>query len=488
MLTPLTTNPTQLIEFFREAGFTHEQFQKNPALRDLPSGRLGNLPELSERTIEPTALHALLRWFFLGVPQEAESFAGLVPAPVVTELLETGLLVREGGRFIPKVMLTPCEGFLFAADPARTLESPDASGMVLWPNPSTRLLQMFTIRRRSEATLDLGAGCGILAVLASRHSRHVVASDLNPRATEFAGFNVWLNGVKNVECVTGDTFEPVQGRMFDLIASNPPFFVTPSADQIYCENSMELDGYCRELIRAAPRYLNEGGFLQITLEWVQVKGQSWRDRLAEWLQDTGCDAWVLRSYMRSAAAYASERIGRMMPYSPLTANQRFDEWMAYYRARGVEEVQGGIMALRRRSGSNWIRIEEVSSLDCTVPFGESVVELFANQDRLETERSEDQMMGWKPRLPSDVWIDQQMHLEAGEWRPSSMLLRRPGALPSSLALDPVVADFLRNCDGSRTLNELGRDLATTVQVDAEQVRRQCCAVVRKLVERRLVLL
>jgi len=38
------------------------------------------------------------------------------------------------------------------------------------------------------------------------------------------------------------------------------------------------------------------------------------------------------------------------------------------------------------------------------------------------------------------------------------------------------------------LNELGRDLATTVQVDAEQVRRQCCAVVRKLVERRLVLL
>ena len=122
---------------------------------------------------------------------------------------------------------------------------------------------------------------------------------------------------------------------------------------------MELDGYCRELIRAAPRYLNEGGFLQITFEWVQVKGQSWQDRLAEWLEDTGCDAWVLRSYARTAAAYASERIGGMMPYSPLTANQRFDEWMAYYRARGVEEIQGGILAMRRRSGKNWIRIEEV---------------------------------------------------------------------------------------------------------------------------------
>ncbi|MGB9457435.1 MAG: PqqD family peptide modification chaperone [Bryobacteraceae bacterium] len=487
MLTPLSADPKQLLEFFQEAGFTHEQFKQNPTLRDLPSRRLGNLPELLERTSEPTAQHMLLRWFFLGVPLEDQSIAGLVPAPVVGLLLETGMLAREGGRYIPKVMLTPCEDFLFTADPAGTLESPESSGMVLWPNPSTRLLQMFTIRRPSGTTLDLGAGCGILAVLAAAHSRQVVATDLNPRATEFARFNVWLNGVTNVDCLTGDTFEPVQGRTFDLIMSNPPFFVTPSAEQIYCENSMELDGYCRELIRAAPRYLNQGGFLQITLEWVQVKGQSWRDRLAEWLEDTGCDAWVLRSYARSAAAYASERIGRMMPYSPLTANQRFDAWMTYYRDRGVEEVQGGILAMRRRSGKNWIRIEEVLKLDFTEPFGESVMELFANQDRLETDRSMDQMMAWKPRLPSDTHIDQQLQLEAGEWKPSSMQLRRPGGLPSSLALDPLVADFLRKCDGSRTLNDLGRDLAAAVRVDPDQVRQQCCAVMRKLVERRLVL-
>jgi methylase of polypeptide subunit release factors len=487
MLTRLSENPKLLLEFFTEAGFTHEQFKQNPTLRDLPSRRLGNLPDLLERTSELTPLHVLLRLFFLGVPLESDSIAGIVPAPVITEMLEMGMLVREGSQLTPRVMLTPCEGFLFAADPAGTLESPEASAMVLWPNPSTRLLQMFTIRRPSEATLDLGTGCGILAVLAAGHSRQVVATDLNPRATEFARFNVWLNGVANVECLTGDTFEPVQGRTFDLIMSNPPFFVTPSSEQIYCENSMELDGYCRELIRAAPRHLNEGGFLQITFEWVQVRGQSWQDRLKEWLEGTGCDAWVLRSYARSAAAYASERIGRMMPYSPLTANQRFDEWMAYYRARQVEEIQGGILAMRRRSGQNWIRIEEVTSLDSKEPFGEAVVELFANQDRLETDRSVDLMMAWKPRLAADVRIDQQLHLEAGEWKPSSMQLRRSGALPSSLALDPLVADFLRRCDGSRSLADLARDLTAVVKIDPEQVRQQCCAVTRKLVERRLVL-
>jgi hypothetical protein len=86
-----------------------------------------------------------------------------------------------------------------------------------------------------------------------------------------------------------------------------------------------------------------------------------------------------------------------------------------------------------------------------------------------------------------VRIDQQLHLEAGEWKPSSMQLRRHGALPSSLALDPQVADFLRRCDGTRTLHDLGRDLAAAVKVDPEQACQQCCAVMRKLVERRLVL-
>jgi hypothetical protein len=488
MLTPLAANPQPLIEFFKEAGFTHEQFKQNPALRDLPLQRFGNLPDLLESTSEPTTLNALLRLFFLGVPAEDETLAELVPPSVAALMLETGMLVHDGGRLTSAVMLTPCEGFLFAADPARTLESPAASGMVLWPNPSTRLLQMFTIRRPAGAALDLGAGCGILAILASRHSRQVVATDLNPRATEFARFNVWLNGVGNVDCLTGDTFEPVDGRTFDLIVSNPPFFVTPSSDQIYCENRMELDGYCRELVRAAPRYLNDGGFLQMTLEWVQVRGQSWQERLAEWLENTGCDAWVLRSFARSGAAYAAERIGRMMPYSPVTADQRLDDWMAFYRARGVEEIHGGLLAMRRRSGKNWVRIEDVAGLDATQPFGESILELFNNQDKLETDLSMGQMMAWKPRLPADACIDQQLALVAGEWKPTSMQLRRPGPLPSFLALDSQVAEFLRGCDGERTLYDLGRDLAAVVKIDPDQVRRQCCAVMRKLVERRLVLL
>jgi len=487
MLTPLAASPRELRDFFREAGFTHEQFKCNPTLRDLPSRRFGNLPVLVEQTSQPTPLNVLLRSFFLGLPLESKAFNGLVPPQLISQMLDCGMLVREGDQLAATVMLTPCEDYLFAADVARTLESPDANDMVLWPNPSTRLLQMFSIRRPSQATLDLGAGCGILAILASAHSQRVVATDLNPRAVSFVEFNAWLNAVPNVECLTGDTFEPVKGRTFDLIMCNPPFFVTPYSGQIYCENSMELDGYCRRLVREAPGYLNENGYLQMTCEWVQMRGQAWQERLAEWFDEIGCDAWVLRSYVRDAAAYAAERIGRMMPWSPQTADDRFAEWMAYYTSRGVQEVHGGILAMRKRTGSNWLRIEEVASLDLTEPFGESILELFANQDALETHRSIEQMLAWKPRLAPDSRIEQHLQLVGGDWVPSSMQLRRPGGLPASLAVQPQVADFLKRCDGSLPLSELAKDLAATVKVDPAQVQEQCCSVVRKLVERRLVL-
>jgi len=488
MLTALAASPGELRDFFREAGFTHEQFKRNPTLRDLPSRRSGNLPVLIEQTSEPTPLNILLRWFFLGLPLESKAFSGSVPPHLVSQMLACGMLVRDGDQLAAAVMLTPCEEYLFAADPARTLESPDASDMVLWPNPSTRLLQMFTIRRPSQATLDLGAGCGILAVLASAHSHRVAATDLNPRAVKFVEFNAWFNAVQNVECLIGDTFEPVKDRTFDLIVSNPPFFVTPSSSQIYCENTMELDGYCRRLVREAPRYLNENGYLQMTFEWVKLRGQPWEDRLAEWFDEIGCDAWVLRSYARDAASYAAERIGRMMPWSPQAADDRFAEWVAYYHSRGVEEIHGGILAMRKRTGTNWLRIEEVASLDLSEPFGESILELFANQDALETHRSIEQMMAWKPRLAPDSQIEQHLQLVGGDWVPSSMQLRRPGGLPASMALQPQVADFLKRCDGSRAISELAQDLAAAVQVDPAQVREQCCSVVRKLVERRLVLL
>jgi len=483
MLRPLSPAAAQrLREFFRDANYTHEEFESRRLLLELPSRNSGNLPLLLERTREPTIRNLLLRWFYLGEPADSGLAAELAPADVLTLLLECGMLTRDNGALSPAVMVTPCDEYLFAADtPARlAARSPD---LVIWPNPTTRLLHQFTIRRPSRAMLDLGTGCGIQAVLAAHHSEQVTATDLNPRAETFARFNAWLNGVTNIECLTGDTFEPVADRRFDLIATNPPFFITPSADQIYCENGMELDQYCRRVVREVPIHLNEGGYLQMVCEWVQIRGQSWQDRIREWLEGTGCDAWVFRGYARDTAAYARERIRQTDPDG--SSPQTFAHWMDYYRQRGVEEIQGGLLAMRRRSGHNWVRIEDMP-LDPNQPFGEAVWQAFACIDLLELHGSDEELLGARLRLSPDTRLDQQSRQVDGGWRPVGLALRFTGGIPGSMRLDPPVADFIAALDGSRSLGDVIRDLTRKVSADPQVVQRECLAVVRRLAGQRFL--
>ncbi len=78
--------------------------------------------------------------------------------------------------------------------------------------------------------LDLCTGSGVLAVAAARHGcRDVMAVDVSPGAVVAARCNARLNGVR-VRSVVGDLFEPVRGRRFDLIVSNPPYVPSPTGE------------------------------------------------------------------------------------------------------------------------------------------------------------------------------------------------------------------------------------------------------------------
>lgn len=80
--------------------------------------------------------------------------------------------------------------------------------------------------RPGAVGLDLCTGSGVLAIAAARHGcRHVTAVDVSRRAVIAARCNARLNGV-SVNSVRGDLFEPVRGRRFDLIVSNPPYVPT----------------------------------------------------------------------------------------------------------------------------------------------------------------------------------------------------------------------------------------------------------------------
>ena len=145
----------------------------------------------------------------------------------------------------------------------------------------------------SPRVLDLGTGCGIVALLAASHSEQVCAVDLNPRAVSFALFNSRLNGLGNVTCLQGDRFEPVRGQRFDLILCNPPFVISPSRTIVCRDSGEEEDAFCRKLARQAPMFLNENGYFQMIFQWVERAGEDWREVLTRWFSDTGCDVWVL---------------------------------------------------------------------------------------------------------------------------------------------------------------------------------------------------
>jgi predicted RNA methylase len=352
---------------------------------------------------------------------------------------------------------------------------------VLWPNPTSKFLNKFAVRRHSRATLDLGTGGGILSLNAATHSDLVIATDLNARAVTFAQFNIRLNGIDNIEVLTGDCFASVADRRFDLILSNPPFFITPQTDYLFCDNSMELDGLCRRLVKEAPAHLYEGGYMQMLCEWAQVEGQPWEERIAEWLEDTGCDAWVMKGLTQDPAEYAQHRI-REISQDPANDADLYAGYMNYYRQRGVEAIHDGLVVMRRRKGSNWVRIEEVPKTP-TGDLSSLVVSTFAAHDLIRALEKDEQLLAVRPRLAAHVRLEQICEAAGGRWHAESLTLRLTSGFPFHLTVQPLVAEFLATCDGSLTADEAIQAFALVANAPLEAVTSECLAMLRKLIER-----
>jgi predicted RNA methylase len=488
MLTPLSAkNSQRLRAFFAEAGYTELNLRTYLGAAELPSRKLRNQPRLIDRTSAATLLNVLLRWFWLARAQNQAEIADLVPEELLALLLESGLIKPEvnadgaaGGLLTAQAMLLPVEDFLVASDHPVAFEQHQPE-LVLWPNPTSKFLSRFAVRRHSRMTLDLGTGSGILSLGAAAHSDTVIATDLNARAVIFAQFNARLNGIDNIELLTGDCFAPVAGRRFDLILSNPPFFITPQTDYLFCDNPMELDGLCRRLVKEAPGYLHEGAYMQMLCEWAQIGGQPWEERIAEWLHGTGCDAWVMKGWTQDPAEYAQHRISETSQDHSTDA-AKYEGYMNYYRRLGVEAIHDGLIVMRRRAGTNWVRIEEVPKIP-TNNMGEVILATFAAHDLLREMAEDEKLLAFRPRLAPNVGLEQICNQVDGRWRPEAVTLRLNSGFPFHLTVQPLVAEFLATCDGTRTTEEAIQAFAVTANAPLETVRSECLVMLRKLIER-----
>jgi len=485
MLQPLSIDDSRrLRDWFEEAGYTAVNLTEYLGAAELPSRTLRNEPRLLHRTRELTLLSTLLRWFWLGRAQSAEVSSSVVPEALLHLLLQSALLRPDGNLLTPTAMLLPVGKFLVASDRPASMESGD-SELVLWPNPTSRFLAAFAVTRHSRATLDLGTGSGILSLGAAGHSDLVTATDVNPRVPAFVAFNARLNGIENIEMLMGDGFEPVAGRSFDLILSNPPFFISPERNYLFCDNPMELDQLCRKLVREAPAHLNEGGYMQMLCEWAQVSGEPWEERIAEWLDGTGCDAWVMKGVTQYPEEYAQHRIHEAT-HDTGRDQELYEGYMAYYHGHGVEAIHDGLIVMRRRNGNNWVRIEEVPKTP-TGDLGELILSTFAAHDLLLEMESDEKLLAVRPKLAAHVRLEQVCDQAGDRWHAESLTLRLTRGFSFQWKIDqPVVAEFLVTCDGTRTIEQAVAALAVSASAPVDTVRRECLAMMRKLIERGFV--
>ncbi len=107
---------------------------------------------------------------------------------------------------------------------------------VLVPRPETELVVERALAHlpadRDLDVLDLASGSGAIALaIASERPRcRVVATDVAPAAVEVTRENALRLGVGDrVAVLQGNWFEPIAGRRFELIASNPPYIAADDA-------------------------------------------------------------------------------------------------------------------------------------------------------------------------------------------------------------------------------------------------------------------
>ena len=473
-----------LRDFLRESGYERENLAKLLGMVGPPSRQHRNLPLQLHQTREPSRLNTLVRWFIIGTAVEAKAAREVIPEEILRVMEKSGLLVREANNLVPAVLLLPPAGLLLAADP--NPESNPRRDLVIGPNAPAHFLSQFTVRRNVRSALDLCCGGGIQALRMASHCETVVASDLNPRALMYARFNARLNGVENIEFVQGDCFNPVRGRRFDLIVSNPPFFLLPANDLLYRDNPMELDSFARELVRQAPAFLNEGGFFQMMFEWAEIEGEPWRQRLTGWLPDSGFDVWIVQEYALEPTEYADTKLRSTDQVSVEDDVETLSGWTEYYRNHKVAAMHGGAITMRKRSNvRSWVDMEE-APFRRGEPFGEMMESFFAAHD-LVLDAADEALLNICPRLSPHARLEQVARSSEQGWEEPSMQLRMSYGLERACGVDQQVAAFLSQLNGKRSLRELLALLSPQDGPSADQVRVGCLEVMRRLILRGFVL-
>ena len=459
----------------------------------------------------PSPVAVLTALFMLGEPVPATALDAALPRTTAAGAAAIGLVGEPDGA-----------GYVRALVDLRPHEAVDDAGEVRWWVASDLgelvtgralapdhvlgvggaglTLAGLTPRRRVGAALDLGCGCGIQTLYLLRHAEHVVATDISARALAFTAFNAALagvsvtgapgtpsaldvapgsgaasapdtaSGVGCLELLHGSLLEPVAGRRFDLITSNPPFVLTPPAVR---EAGLPLMEYrdaggpiLPALVAGLGEHLEPGASAVMLGNWEHRGAGSWRDAVAAWLPE-GLDAWILERELQDPVEYATMwlRDGGLTPErDPEAFDAALEAWIDDFEARDVRCIGFGYLIVHRPRCPRepWRLLEEVTTSGQGV-LGPHVAKVLEVRERLAG-LDDEAVADLCPLLASDV--TEERHLIPGAAEPTVILLRQGGGLGRTLQASTAVAALAGVADGELSVGQVASAVAALSELNA----------------------
>ncbi|GAB2449334.1 methylase of polypeptide subunit release factors [Conyzicola lurida] len=434
--------------------------------------------------------------FILGLPVGARQLDDALPALGVAGAVALGLVVRDGDAVRPLVDLRP-HAFVDALGPGSWWIASDlgeaalghaiGENHVLGVGGASTTLAGLMLGTRVDTVLDLGTGCGIQALHAARHAKRVIATDISERALALARFNAELNGVTSIEFRLGSLYEPVAGERVDHIVSNPPFVITPRVEGVpeyeYRDGGLAGDDLVASVIAGAAAALVPGGVAQLLGNWEYRDGADAFDRLNEWLDGTGLDAWIVEREVQDAALYAETwiRDGGILPRTP-EFDRLYTAWLDDFAARGATAVGFGYVTLRRPlAGEPTLRRLE----RLTGPLGHNAAGLGVHI--AATLAAHDSVAGLDDAALAQATfavagdVTEERHYWPGDEHPTVMDLRQGGGFGRTFPLGTALAAVVGASDGELPIGAICSAVAQLLEVDESELLAEVLPSVRDLV-------
>ncbi|MGA8988339.1 DUF7059 domain-containing protein [Aeromicrobium sp.] len=429
-------------------------------------------------------LATLVRLFALQIGVDRGRADAALPG-LVEPLIAAGMLHASGGEVRALVDVRPygdeTHDWWIVCDPTPGLDgaaAPMDPEYVLGISEASSSLAQLTIREPAGRALDLGTGCGVQALHLAQHAEQVVATDVNPRALAMARLTAALNGL-DIDVRDGSLFDPVAGETFDVIATNPPFVISPPGSEVlvYRDSGMPGDSVVRHLVENAATHLNDGGWCQILANWAHREEADWRDGMGEWLEGQPVDAWILQRELVDPSEYVEMWLTDAGLAAAPDYIQRYDAWLDWFVAERIEAIGFGWLSLRKTSMAPVLRVEEWAG-ELAPPIGPSVA-TWGRGTELLRGLDDDAVLRTAFRHAPDVV--EETRGPAGAEHPESIVFRLQQGVRRARQVDTVEAGLVSASDGDLTAGQILDALASLLDRDSAELRGTYAASVRALV-------